>query len=49
MVEEKKPVRLMLLSSSVALNGDFHARVTEGSSHLEKGESYGKVKIKRKN
>jgi len=24
----------MLLSSSIALNGDFHARVTEGSSHI---------------
>merc|ERR1719166_374320 len=32
--ETTKPVWLMLLSSSVALNGDFHARVTEGSSHI---------------
>merc|ERR1712223_2083078 len=29
-----KPAWLMLLGSSVALNGDFHARVTEGSSHI---------------
>ena len=29
-----KPVGLMLLGSSVALNCDFHARVAEGGSHL---------------
>merc|ERR1719474_1232520 len=32
--ETTKPVWLVLLSSSVALNSDFHARVTEGSSHI---------------
>merc|ERR1711994_25012 len=32
--ETTKPVWLMLLSSSIALNSDFHARVTEGSSHI---------------